>query len=288
MSAAQPVLAGAEMLLMAGRPQEALAQLATLPTSDAIGAEAVRLRCHALIQLERWPEAAAAARAGLAAGGPDPDLLRLLGRAERELGNLQVAERALLDGLALAPHDVELLCTYAQLCAASNQVDKAEKLVQRAAAEQPHAPIVYATRVQVAYARGDDKAAQRISREFIAEHPENPAAHALLGGMSAVRGQVGPAYDGLRQAAASAPGEQAWAEGAMEMRIAKHPLMLPIRPILRFGPFRTWAVAVALIFGLRQVAPPLSFVVALAWAALCVYSWIVPPLVRRWVRRNWG
>jgi hypothetical protein len=31
----------------------------------------------------------------------------------------------------------------------------------------------------------------------------------------------------------------------------------------------------------------LSAVVALLWLVLCVYSWVVPPLVRRWVRRNW-
>jgi tetratricopeptide (TPR) repeat protein len=285
---AEPVLARTRALLLAHRPQEALSELAALPASDAIGAEAATLRGYALIQLERWPEAAATARAGLQAGGPDPDLLRMLGRAEQEMGNLEVAERALLDGLAMAPQDPDLLCAYARLCLADHQVDKAAKLVDRAAALAPHSPVVYAARVQVAFARGDDREAQRISREFVAAYPEDPAAHALLGSTSAARGQVGPAFAGMRQAAASAPGEQAYAESAMEMRIAKHPLLVPIRPILRFGPLRTWVAAIVVIYGLRALGlPALAAVAAGLWLLLCVYSWVVPPLVRRWMRRHW-
>ena len=283
-----PVLARAQALLLTGRAEQALAELATLPAADAISPAAASVRCHALVQLERWPEAVAAARAGLAAGGPDPALLYYLGRAEHESGHPQIAERALLDGLALAPGDVDLLCAYAHLCAANRQVDKAEKLVARAAALQPHAPVVYAARIQVAHARGDDRAAQRISREFVAEYPENPIAHALFGGTSAARGQVGPAYSGFRQAAAAAPAEQDFAESAMELRIARHPLMLPVRPFLRFGPLRTWIVAVVVILGLRQAGlTVLAGVAGLAWFMLCVYSWVVPPLVRRWMRRRW-
>jgi tetratricopeptide (TPR) repeat protein len=282
-------LARAQALLAAHRPDDALAELAALPAAEAISGAAALLRCYALMRLERWPEAGVAARAGLAENGPDPDLLYVLGRAEHEAGHLEVAERALLDGLAMAPHDVDLLCAYAQLCAADNQPDKAEKLVARALAEEPGSATVFATRIQVAHARDDDRAAQRIAQQFVAAHPENPAAHALLGGISAVRGQVGPAYAGLRQAAASAPAEQAYAESAMELRIAKHPLMLPIRPFMRFGPLKTWVAAIVVIYGLRLIGlPVLSAVVAVVWVLLCIYSWVVPPLVRRWMRRHWG
>jgi tetratricopeptide (TPR) repeat protein len=288
MTSPSPVLGRAQALLMANRPQEALTELAGLPTTEAIGADAARLRCVALIELERWSEAAAAAQEGLAAGGPAPDLLRLLGHALQELGQLQAAERAFLDGLALAPNHVDLLCGYARLCIAAGQADKAARLVELAAQQHPHAATVYAARVQVAYAKGDDRLAQRISREFLAEYPENASAHALLGGTSAARGQVGPAYAELRNAVAAAPTEHSYAESAMQLRVARHPLLWPVRPIMRFGPLKTWIVAVVLIFGLRAIGlPALSAVAAIAWVALCVYSWIVPPLVRRWVFRGW-
>jgi hypothetical protein len=161
--------------------------------------------------------------------------------------------------------------------------------VALAQAEEPEAAGVFSTRVQVAHARGDDRAAQRIAQEFVAVHPENPVAHALLGGMSAVRGQVDPAYAGLRQAAATAPAEQSFAEAAMDLRIAKHPLMLPVRPFIRFGPLKTWLAALVVIYGLRLAGLPILAVAAgLIWALLCVYSWVVPPLLRRWIRRHWG
>jgi tetratricopeptide (TPR) repeat protein len=281
-------LARAQALLAAHRPEEALSELARLPAAEAISRAAALLRCYALIRLERWPEAGVAARAGLAENGPDPDLLYVLGRAEQAAGHLEVAERALLDGLAMAPHDVDLLCAYAELCAANNQPDKAEKLVARAQATAPESAGVFSTRIQVAHARGDDRAAQRIAQQFVAVHPENPAAHAMLGGMSAVRGQVDPAYAGLRQAAASAPTEQWYAESAMDLRIAKHPLMLPVRPFIRFGPLKTWVAAIVVIYGLRLIGLPVPAVVAAGlWVLLCVYSWVVPPLVRRWMRRHW-
>ena len=281
-------LARAQALLAAHRPEDALSELATLPPAEAISTPAALLRCYALLRLERWPEAGIAARAGLAESGPHPDLLYVLGRAEQQAGHLEVAERALLDGLAMAPHDVDLLCAYAELCAADNQPDKAAKLVARAQEEAPESAGVFATRIQVAHARGDDRSAQRIAQEFVALHPENPVAHAMLGGMSAVRGQVDPAYAGLRQAAATAPAEQLYAESAMELRIAKHPLMLPVRPFIRFGPLKTWVAAIVVIYGLRLIGlPVLSIAFALFWALLCVYSWVVPPLVRRWMLRHW-
>lgn len=282
-------LARAQALLAAHRPADALTELATLPAAEAIGPAAAKLRCYALIQLGRWAEAGVAARAGLAENGPDPDLLYVVGRAEHDAGHPAEAERALLGGLALAPNDVDLLCAYALLCAGADQPDKAAQLVARALATEPFAPSVFSARIQVAHARGDDKEAQRISREFVAAYPDDPSAHALLGTMSAIRGQVGPAYDGLRQAAAAAPGEQAYAESAMQLRIAKHPLMLPIRPVLRFGPLKTWVAAIVLIYGLRLAGlSALSLLVALVWLVFCVYSWVVPPLLRRWMRRNWA
>ena len=34
------------------------------------------------------------------------------------------------------------------------------------------------------------------------------------------------------------------------------------------------------------VSPELSFGIGMFWLVYCVYSWVVPPLVRRWLRRR--
>lgn len=287
--AAEAAYARAVALLDADRPRDALRELATLPAGEAVSARAFELRGMAFLALDQWDDAADAARRGLAAGGPDPDLLNILGDAEHRRGDLRTAERALLDGLALQPTDVDLLCSYARLCVSAGQLPKATQLVQRAATEQPHAPTVYATRAQVAFASGDDKAAQRISREFVAMYPEHPGAHALLGGASAARGQVDQAYSGFRQAVSGRPSETAFAEAALESRIAKHPLMIPMRPIMRFGALPTWVAAIAVIFGLRALGQPvLAMIAGAAWILLCVYSWVVPPLLTRRMKRRWS
>ena len=65
--------------------------------------------------------------------------------------------------------------------------------------------------------------------------------------------------------------------------------MRPLRPFARFNPLVVWIGAVAIIYGLRIAGlAPLSFAFAMAWLAFCVYSWVVPPLVRRWINRKWG
>jgi len=287
-TAPQPVLERVQALLLARRPEQALTELGTLPAAEVTGPVAMLLRCVALSQLGRWSEVGEAARAGLSAAGPDPGLLLWLARAERESGRDQAAERVLLDGLALDPHDVDLLCEYAELCADNGQADKAGKLVGLAAAQDPHAPLVYGTRVRVALARGDDREAERISREFVAAYPESPTAHALLGGASAARGRIDAAYDGFRRAAAAMPAEPAFAAAALELKVARHPLMAPLRPVARIGALKVWLAAVAVMTVLRMLhLGPLAVAAAVIWVTFCVYSWVVPPLVRRWVRRGW-
>jgi tetratricopeptide (TPR) repeat protein len=279
-------LARARALLQANRPQQALDELGRLPTDEAISLIAFQLRAIALLRLERWADAADASRRGLA-NGPDPDLLGHLGAALGELGDYPAAERALLDGLALAPHDSTLLCYYASVCLKVNQIDKAARLLERAAAEDPHGSMVYVVRIQLAFARGDDREAQRISREFLAEHPEEAQAHALHGQTAGNRGQMGDAYASMRQAVAHDPTDPDYVAAAVEAKALAHPLLLPLRPLYRIGPVKSWLIVVAAIFGLRAIGLPLlGGLLGIAWFGYCVYSWVVPPIVRRTVGRR--
>ncbi|MFI5938521.1 tetratricopeptide repeat protein [Actinoplanes sp. NPDC051494] len=277
----------ARYLLLAGRPEQALQELGALPIDEAFGPPAMQVRCAALILLKRWPEAVEAARAGLAAGGPDPQLLLWLGQAEQEMGHPEAVEQALLGGLALDPGDVDLLCAYADLCVAEGQPDKAAQLVAHAAAEDPHAAVVFATRVRVAFALGDDREAERIGQEFVAAYPEDPYALALLGSANAVRGDARTAYSNYRQAAAAQPANEVLTDVAMEMRVAQHPLMRPLYPMRRFGPLQTWLAWIALTTLLRATGfRAVVLVLTPIWLLYCIYSWVVPPLLRRHLRRS--
>jgi len=278
-------IAKAWALLEADRAEQALAELSRLNSDQALSAAAFHLRGQALIRLERWNEVDDNARRGLAEVGPDPVLLGQLGFALVEAGHYSHAERAFLDALALAPHDIDLLCGYARLCLNAGQADKAKQLWRRAAAYDPHHRAVMVTRVVIAIGVADDREAQRASDAFLAEYPADPVALALQGQVAEMRGRSG--YGSIRQAVAADPADRDYADLAWEAKFYAHPLMLPLRPLFRLGTVKSWLLAVGVIFGLRLVGlGGLSFLAAMIWIALCVYSWIVPPLVRKWVFRG--
>jgi tetratricopeptide (TPR) repeat protein len=278
-------IAKAWALLEADRAEQALAELSRLSSGEAVSPAAFQLRGHALIRLERWNEVEDNARRGLAETGPNPVLLGQLGSALTEAGQYANAEKALLDALALAPLDIDLLCDYSRLCLNAGQADKAKQLWQRAASLDPHHRAVLVTRVLLAIGAADDREAQRASDAFLAEYPADPVALALQGQVAQMRGRSG--YGSIRQAVAADPTDRDYADLAWEAKFHKHPLMLPLRPLFRLGTVKSWLLAVGVIFGLRLIGlSTLSFLAAMAWIALCAYSWIVPPLVRKWVFRR--
>jgi len=281
-------IARAEALLRVGRPADALAELHRLPTATALSLPGYVVRVAALLQLEQTREAADAARAGLVDCGPQAPLLGLLASAQHQLGDLPGAEQSLLAALAIEPGDADLLCRYALVCLAAGQVDKADRLLARAAQIDPDGVLVHTVRIQVAYARGEDRRAEQLSREFLAAHPDHAVAHALHGSTAASRGRLGDSYASMRQAVAREPADRDLADAAAEARLWAHPLLVPLRPVARLGMFKSWAIAVGIMLTLRAVGLPLvAALFSLAWFLLCVYSWVVPPLLRRWLRRRW-
>ncbi|MFI6262054.1 tetratricopeptide repeat protein [Micromonospora sp. NPDC051006] len=288
MTAPDLALSRAAHLLEVNRADAALEELARLPADVALGAPAFRLRAAALTDLDRWDDVVATARQGLAELGPDAELLGRLGLALRHRGEYAPAEQALLDGLAIAPESPWLLCQYADLCTAVGQTDKAEQLLARAAALAPESPAVFASRFQLAYTRGDDRATEQIAREFLGVWPEHPAALALHGLAAAQRGRMDAAHRSFGQAVAHDPADVDAANAAWEARVLAHPLLLPLRPLHRWGMLRTWLVAVTVMVGLNLAGLDLlAGLAGLLWIAYCVYSWTAPALVRRLVRGRW-
>ena len=78
------------------------------------------------------------------------------------------------------------------------------------------------------------------------------------------------------------PSRRAGVAGARTVSVLRSPLYWPLLPFERFGAAQTWVAAVVVIFGLRAGGlETASAVVAFAWIALCVYSWIAAPILQR-------
>lgn len=274
-------LALAEHWLERARPDRALDALSRVTGEEAVSPRAFRIRALAHHLADEDQAAVDVARSGLASHGPDLGLLGILAQALADLGRTAEAERACLDGLSLDPQSVWLLCVYAKLCGLAGQHDKARQLLERAAAQEPDARSVVHTRAVLAIARGDQAEAQRIIAAMLAADPDDAGAHALRGLAASQRGDATTAYAGFRAAAAGNPQNRHMVDAARKLRVANHWLLWPLRPFQRFSTFQIWITAVLVQMGLRMVGlGVVALPVAFVWLALCVYSWVAPPVVR--------
>jgi tetratricopeptide (TPR) repeat protein len=266
-----------------GRPQEALAQLATLDAETATGAEARRLRGFAFLGIEDYERAADEAHEGLSDDPGAIDLLFLLSLAEERRGRLGEAEAAILAALEQDSDDPELLCQYADVLMRGGQLDKAERVVDAAAASDPDSPDVLAGRQALAYLRGDDKEARRLSEEMLALDPESVRGRRMLGMFDFNRGRAGSAAEHFGEAVRYDPTVEQYAQDAREARaMARNPLWWPTLFFARVGVVGSWVSAMVVIFGLRAMGLATAATVAVvAWLALCVWSWVVPPILNR-------
>ena len=275
----------AEHYLEVGRANDALETLERAGSDDT--GRVAQLRARAFLELERYPEAAVAAREGLELDPHDPGLLSVLALAEWKLRHHAEAERAILGALELAPDSPDLLCIYAHIVASVGQLDKANRLVERASAIAPDDPEVIRTRAELAYLQGRDAEAELRSLEALSLDPEDSQSHALLGATAAERGSMSTAAGHFSRSASLDPTVSHHAQAARETAVLTHPLMLPLWPIYRFGQGPVWIAGVVLLFGGMRLLPESGqWVLLFGWLGFIAYSWIAPPLLGWWLGRK--
>lgn len=270
------------------QPRRALESLDAIAHPDLDDPLLWELRTQALVDLERYTSAVGSAHDGLRVEPDSIPLLDLLSVAQAELGRLEEAEEAILEALRLMPEHPILLCRYAQLLARGGELAKAGRVLAEAERIDPDHEAVIRCRVAHAYLRGDDKTAERESRRLLAEvDPEDPVGHAMLGVRAASRGNARAASRHFDAAAQHDLGDRAAVTVAREARIETHPLFWPVLPIQRYGAAKIWLGAIAVLGLLRATGQDTLLVIAaIGYVTFCVYSWIVPPLARRWLERG--
>jgi len=254
---------------------------------DVSDAEFWRLRTAALYELDRYVEARAAAASGLAIEPDDIELLVLHGLANSHLGDMAAAERSLLAALRLEPENVWLLAEYALLVARAGQLEKARQLIDEAARIDPLSERVTTVRGVLAYLAGDDARAAAHAEELLAADPEARGAHLLRGAALSQRGRSRDARRHFETVARYDPGDADVVDMARHSRYATHPLLLPLVPVARWGQGRVWLAGIALIALARATgSDAVMLAVGAAWVLYVVYTWVVPPLVLRWLERR--
>jgi tetratricopeptide (TPR) repeat protein len=280
---ADTALEAARRYIEIGRPERALESLSALDSEAAASAEARRLRGYAFYGIEDFERAALSAREGLETAPGSVELLYLLSLAEEQRGRLGEAEAAILAALEQDPDDVQLLCQYADVLMRGGELDKAERVLGAAAASDPDSVDVLGGRLSLAYLHGNDREARELSTQLLSIDPESVRGQRMLGVFDFNRGRAAAAAERFGEAVRAQPADERYAADAREARaMSRNPLWWPTLFFTRVGVVASWVGAMVIIFGLRAAGAATASAIALgAWLLLCVWSWIVPPILNR-------
>jgi len=286
--AGSAALALAERFLELEQYDRALGAIARADFEDP---EAWALRARACLGLGRFDEAERAAQLGLERDPQHAFLLYLLAFARYRSGNLAGAEQAVLAALELDAEWTEALCLYGELVASAGQFAKAERLLAEAERVDPESGAVLRLRHLLDTLQHKGERAVESARELVARDPENAHAQLALGYAERNRGDAPGGLERMRTAAALDPAlATEHFEALVETRVQSHPLMLPMRGLQRaFGEHAqvvTWLIAVGGITLLGRAGGEIAGTLSIGWLAFCLYTWITPPLLRRWLARR--
>jgi tetratricopeptide (TPR) repeat protein len=206
-----------------------------------------------------------------------------------ETGELAEAEAQCLGLLEQYPRSEDLYLAYAHVMLRALQVAKASALVAEALRLAPNDAGALRMRAICDVVLGVRQVDSQAMQRLLVEHPEEQGTLAVLVVALAEAGRSREALRCARQLMLANPRDPHWIRTTQELTAATHWSMVPLRPLQRFG----WAGSVALWGASIMLVRLTSLHVpqAVGWVSwtiisYCVYSWVWPPLFRKWVMRG--
>lgn len=206
-----------------------------------------------------------------------------------EDGELVQAEQVALGLLHAYPEWPGLYAAYARVMLRALHLAKARALAEEALRLAPDSDEALRTIALCDIVDGRSGVDSAALQRLLAEHPEDQHVLALVVTALMHERRFGAALRGARELLRAQPNNPHWLTLVRELRLQTHWAMAPLWPLQRWG----WAASAALWIGgivairlFGQLWPALvgpATGVILAYAA---YSWVGPPLIRRWVMRD--
>lgn len=282
----QTVQAQVAHLIERGRLDHAERMLADAIASwpDDVGNHVLAAR----IELERDDPDAARESIGraLAASPADREARLLLFRiccAQRALAE---AEKVILELLHESPDDSSLYALYADLMLRSLHIDRAGALAAEALRLDPGNPVARVVQVLVNIIESRRAAARAELETLVRDDPNALYVAWSIVAVLQSEHRNREAMEVMRGILQADPNDPDALDGLVALRAASHWTMLPLWPLNRFGWAGSgglWAVAIGSLLLCRIFAPDLVGPVAGAYIVYVAYSWIWPPLLRRWL-----
>lgn len=207
-------------------------------------------------------------------------------RVALERGDHPAAERHILDLIREYPEEPDFIAAYGRVMLEVADTAKARALAVEALRGDPShrdGRLVLAL-VDVVDGRGEE-AGERLSAMF-GEDPGNRSIAFVLFRVLVERGREREAYELGRELLRLQPDNEALVDTLVDLRMATHALALPLWPLRKWGwagSAGLWIGGIAGVAALRSISPRAATAGALVYLAWALYSWVYPPLMRRWL-----
>ena len=211
----------------------------------------------------------------------------LLARLLAERKKFAEAEELWIALLRESPEDPELYASYGELMLQSLNFNKAQRLAEEGLRHEPEDNHCLYVAAMSRLIDGKGLGANQPLATLVTSNPDHVRAGTTLVMALESAGRRSEALRVSQELLRSQPGNPQLLENVRILKAATHWSMLPLYPIQRWGwpaVFGLWAV---FAFGLPVVAPGLPpgarLGITYFWIAYVVYSWVWPPLLRKWI-----
>jgi tetratricopeptide (TPR) repeat protein len=197
------------------------------------------------------------------------------------------AERIILELLRDNPDDSQLFGCYAELMLRTLHLEKAGALAAEALRLDPGESLARSVSLLVNVVMGDKTGAAAELEELVREDPN--ALQVAWGIIAVLQSEhrYGEALEVMRGILHAAPDDESVVAALVELRVASHWTLVPLWPLNRYGWVGSgalWAIAVGSFLLSRLFTPELTGPLVTIYLVYVVYSWVWPPLLKRWFK----
>lgn len=221
---------------------------------------------------------------------PDDYLARsLMVNVLQDAGDLPGAELLLIDLLREYPEAAFQYARYALLMYRTLHIDKAKALAREAYRLDPNNELALTTCLIGDIIDGRRGAEQAGLARLLQGHPESENTARMLITHLIARGRYRAAKRIAVELLKLYPNSREVLELVVQLDALSHWSMLPLWPLNRWGWAASGALYLIALVGLnlvRSQAPLFSSVATYTLLGYCLYSWIYPPLLTRWLKRR--
>ncbi len=197
------------------------------------------------------------------------------------------AEALITELIREEPANATFLALYARLMVLTFHIDKARALLEEAYRLDPHdreARFVNLLIAVVERRRGD---ADEQLADLLRESPDDQRVLWSLYRVLCERRRHRAAFAIGQQLLRLQPTNTSLIEALVELRTLTHWVAIPAYPFTRWGwgaVAAAWITAIVVIRAIAKVNPPLAGTLGLIYFVYVVYTWVYPPLLKRWIR----